>query len=348
MLCSTDLRACQILAIPDNVSYDYKIYVSQEGLDKVDEPGREGIDNYEYPLPMRDLVTPEAENKRVIEFGSLYGSFRINTVGMESRFEELQKSVTKAMAFDIDFVEDISQEMEDLMGGRDNYVGLHLRVGDGPFKSTAPQHMHDTLQKVLRSVFRYKPGQADALIASLTSGFQKRPKRADLGPSTPNDPSKDLSWADEDDDLSIEEAEAIERLEGLLQPESTQSAQRSSRRRRQQQVTEQLGCSRPLYNNDYMAPLNAHVYIATDAKSPRTDETLAPFFAIFPCAHILADFEERLPSIRALHDVYSEEERIPIFKFVIPFLEGITTSRAVRVLGTSYVALYNTLVKGLR
>lgn len=312
--------------------------MSQDGLDRVDVPGREGIDNYEYPLPMKDLMTPEAENKRVIEFGSLYGSFRINTVGMEPRFEALQKSITKAMAFDIDFAEDISQEMEDLMGGRNNFVGLHLRVGDGPFKSTAPQHMHDTLQKVLRSVFRYKPGQADALIASLTPGFQKRSKRAVISPSNSTDQTKDMTWADEDDDLSAEEAETIERLEALPQSESKQSAQRSSRSRRQ--VTEELSCSRPLYNNDYMAPLNAHVYIATDANTPRTDETLAPFFAIFPCAHILADFEERLPSIRALHDVYSEEEEIPIFKFVIPFLEGITTSRAVRVLGTSYVFLF--------
>lgn len=126
------------MSINDTVQYDYKIYTTQEGLDAVNEPGRDGLDNYNFAMPLHTLLTPEAESKRLIEFGSLYGSFRINLKGADPRWSKLLLKIQGAMMFKTDLLNSISRQMASLMGGNENFIGLHLRVGDGAFKVHFP------------------------------------------------------------------------------------------------------------------------------------------------------------------------------------------------------------------
>lgn len=139
------VASLQIMSIDDTTAYDYKIYATQEGLDEVDAPGTDGLDNYHYALPLSDLQTPEAESKRLIEFGSLYGSFRLNLKGADPHWSKLLNKIQKAMVFDLDLLENVSRQMAHAMGGHDNFIGLHLRVGDGSFKVSEPRLTHAEL-----------------------------------------------------------------------------------------------------------------------------------------------------------------------------------------------------------
>lgn len=71
---------------------------------------------------------------RLIEFGSLYGSYRINLEGADPKWQSLLNTIQKSMAFEHGLLQTVSDDLQSLLGGRGAYIGVHLRVGDGAFK----------------------------------------------------------------------------------------------------------------------------------------------------------------------------------------------------------------------
>lgn len=197
--------------------------------------------------------------------------------------------------------------------------------------------MHLVLLQALKSLFRYKESEArefeEWAIAQKTKTLGETiAKRQDQSLGTwawHEDEAEREPCAEENDELLIDGIEDVHvsRSQTSIQTEILH-------RRRAEEI---LTCQRPLHADPKMSHLNAHVYIATDARNPREESFLSSYFTLFPCAHILADFEEHVPALTHLKNVYSEEERLPMFKFLVPFLEGETAARGVRVLGTTYV-----------
>lgn len=109
-----------IHTIKDTKRYSYQIRDSRN--DKFD------IGKYEYPLFLDDL---KAIDQPLLEFGSLFGSGRLRIVDKENR--KKARWVGGGLIFGNEYLEQMSQEIVTKMGGMQNYLGLHLRVGDGFF-----------------------------------------------------------------------------------------------------------------------------------------------------------------------------------------------------------------------
>ena len=77
------------------------------------------------------LNSPPLSEMKLISFGSLFGSGRVH--GRSNLYREIAKIADESMVFRNELLIEISEEMVKSLGGQDGYVGLHLRVGDGPF-----------------------------------------------------------------------------------------------------------------------------------------------------------------------------------------------------------------------
>jgi hypothetical protein len=135
----------QIHRVDDPSQYEYKYYVSPNA------DTESTIGNYNTRVNLDSFMTPEMDSKRVIEFGSLYGSvrtlnilpwhlarvvaqYRVNLEGADPKWSKILKRIQDAMVFDMPVVETVANDMRALMGGRANHYGFHLRVGDGAFQ----------------------------------------------------------------------------------------------------------------------------------------------------------------------------------------------------------------------
>lgn len=90
---------------------------------------------YQRRIDIDDLLKPPMSTKRLLEFGSFFGSGRISLARPANR--KLGRRADTQMVFRNPMLARISDEIVQRLGGRDNYVGLHLRVGDGAFRVRA-------------------------------------------------------------------------------------------------------------------------------------------------------------------------------------------------------------------
>lgn len=217
-------------------------------------------------------------------------------------------------------------------------------------QKTANKRMHLVLLGALQSLFRY--GEAEARELEAWAIAQRRQKQTSVQSdsvhmrrrrfSASSSSSPIWAWPEEEEATDETHSDSMQPSDLLLvdslsegyRPTST-SRRRVVRRAAPTDTSTILSCPGPLHTEDSRRALNAHVYIATDARDPRNEPALASFFALFPCAHVLDDFKEPVPALNHLQSVYSEEERLAMFKYLVPFLEGMTAARGARVLGTS-------------
>jgi hypothetical protein len=80
-------------------------------------------------IDLEDLDQGPIRDKRLLHFGSLFSGGRLNLKRQENVDEAVK--INNAIVFEIDKVDDISDEIRDALG---DYVAVHLRVGDGAFK----------------------------------------------------------------------------------------------------------------------------------------------------------------------------------------------------------------------
>lgn len=88
-----------------------------------------------------------------------------------------------------------------------------------------------------------------------------------------------------------------------------------------------LHCRKPLHpsSDPILSPLNTPLYIATDSRSPTTDESLQIFFDWFPCIFTLDDVP--VPGLERLvrggvEEWISDYDGQELSKYLFPFLES--------------------------
>lgn len=75
-----------------------------------------------------DELRNTTDGYMLLEFGSLYGS---NRIVLEKTSNTRQVELEKLMSFKQPVLERISEAVVESLGGRGNFIGLHLRVGHG-------------------------------------------------------------------------------------------------------------------------------------------------------------------------------------------------------------------------
>lgn len=130
----------QIKEISDPYRRTWRIYDDASSPEAARLPEDES--GYQWRMDITKLMTM---NERVIEFGSLFGSTRLQLSTEANKL--LFDQVERAMTFKQPVLHEASEALAVRMGGRSTYAGLHLRIG-GSEKSGRFQ--------AGPSVFRYK------------------------------------------------------------------------------------------------------------------------------------------------------------------------------------------------
>lgn len=199
---------------------------------------------------------------------------------------------------------------------------------------------------------------SDALAESVdepTIDSETEPKLSELVPESrqaylsQRKPDEGSQWLrDEADDDEDEPSAADASLAAFFHLPSNLPAHLQRRAPIPRPLSPTLSCRRPLHTKPILQRLNVPIYIATDARTPRTSAALAVFFDSFPCAFVLDDFSgtgepavnrgtvEELVDLRRNGDGQwrSEWDGSPLGRFLLPFLEAEIAARARFVIGS--------------
>jgi hypothetical protein len=157
----------------------------------------------------------------------------------------------------------------------------------------ARQHMLQVFRRACGNVFKLDSATIDALVKrSASQRSQRHPGRRRRAP-----PSTVAYTLFDDFDPAAYHVDAVE----------SPALQRRA---------EPLQCKGELHTDEALLPLNRPIYIATDARSPRTNADLAIFFDTFPCAYVLGDFAS-VPEMSDLEGVRSLQEGVRMAPCVV-------------------------------
>ncbi|KAK4704196.1 hypothetical protein P7C70_g2019, partial [Phenoliferia sp. Uapishka_3] len=285
----------EIFSIPDPDRRSYQLL----DTDDPDPPSADNPYTYTENIYIEDLLG--LSNYRLLEFGSLFGGTRLRLKKRENK--KFYKETQKLMAYRDPMLEAMSEAVVERLGGRGNFVGLHLRLGGrNDFVANSDAFYEEAEERtdlVFRTLCAEEYGLPDLTISALLALNRRRSAEEDLSPST-------------------------------LQPPSPPH-----------HLSKTLTCPSALYPpNTPLATLNTPLYIATDGMNPRSDHLTALFRNTFPCMFFLSDFQsvnslntEEIPEIAFLAramDPNGESLR----PFLEPFLEGEVAAKAKGVVGS--------------
>ncbi|KAM0753275.1 hypothetical protein T439DRAFT_378973 [Meredithblackwellia eburnea MCA 4105] len=298
-----NIQPHEIITMPDPDRRSYRVI----DTDEPDTPNSLASPyQYSVDLTLDDLR--EMDHYKLLEFGSLFGGTRLRLRREENwRFYEETK---REMRFRDPMLDRFSEVIVDKLGGRGQYVGLHLRLGAhndfvhsmDAFFDEAPQRT----EFVFRQLCSEQYGLDDATISSLVA--RNRRIVAAVKPAVRK--SQELSFI----------------TPSLACPSPLYD------------------------ESDRLAPLNTPLYIATDTLTPRSDSLVTMFIETFPCVFFLSDFQqtsnfhtEAVPEMEFLERATDEEgERLR--PFLEPFLEGLIVAKSKGVVGTPK-STFSTFVK---
>lgn len=260
--------------------------------------------------------------ERVLLVGSLFGKHRIFSPSLD----DIKSTYGRAMAFRSPHILGPARAVAARLGGSGSYIGVHARVGDSVFF----EKRFENMEKVWRETVGILVDDA-----TLEQLWEKvKPKSTTVTKrSTIEEDELDSTWHLRGDYSSDEDSttpllvrrQVSERTPGLSLPPPTT-----------------LLCRSHLHADPALLPLNAPVYISTDAGSPLTHPALVPFFLAFPCTYILSDFdrptkvnrEVRVPQIGTTKRLVNSFDGQPLGSYFVPFLEAAIASLGAVTIGT--------------
>lgn len=113
-----------IHSVPDDTRYSWRIF--DEASSETD------LGKFAGRLDLADFAKGPFAEKKLLYFGSLFGAERLSL--SSSSAKSLYNDYEKALVFKNPLLDSLAIDIGHRLGGRHEYVGLHLRVGDGPFK----------------------------------------------------------------------------------------------------------------------------------------------------------------------------------------------------------------------
>ncbi|GAA6022512.1 hypothetical protein JCM11491_001701 [Sporobolomyces phaffii] len=309
------------------------------------------------------LPTLAALPHKVLLFGSLFGGGRIQSSHPEAR--AWSDAFARAMAFDNEWLLRPADAIVARMGGPNNFVGVHARVGDGDFARHAKQNMENAWKRLVEDLGYDDEETRDMWEAVVVepsreqqakgSGKRRRHSKiaAEMKAKRSAAPPVTFSiWSPID---TGDYSNLITSPPSSARPISPRLAKRTSANddawsflqgpsREPSALLRKLNCRSPLHTHPNLKALNVPLYLATDSRSPTTDPNLRPFFDTFPCTFVLSDFDrpdsERndrvvVESVGQMSRLENELDRVPLGRLFLPFLEAIVAAKGKVTVGTA-------------
>lgn len=252
---------------------------------------------------------------KLLEFGGLYGGGRLTLRSAENK--AVKKWADGQMAFKEVLLNEISDAIAERLGGRKNYVGLHLRVGGSGDKfkvsSEVRPEITNSRRLSLQNVAVERTARVFITLCTKVYGL-------------------DLSTADSL--LSSNRADILHRPSPLL-PSPLHPSDIAH-------PSPSLACPSILYPLESpFATLNTPLFVATDSFDPRDDRVLDLFHNTFPCIFFLSDFLsintlnlERVEELEYLESVVDEDEE-RLGPFLEPFVDAEVIAKGRAVVGST-------------
>ncbi|KAI7857794.1 hypothetical protein BDC45DRAFT_500700 [Circinella umbellata] len=257
-----------------------------------------------------DLATLEAIDNKVLHFGSVFGTYRVLAQTLEHA--ELLRTFRSEMIFRNPILAETSARVVRQLGGMDQFVGLHIRVGDGLFKVRASIHVDDIYHKLVDTF--------TDLTVDQVAAYEEYKHDQDR---------------QENDGYEVRQLRKFKPInEDLNKPIQVNHPP---------DIQEKLGQGPPLGLTRSCEPIlpmdsinerfqKTVIYIATDAPSPRSNPLLRKIFATFPCVFVLSDFSEEIRDLKRIQVV---EEKVKLESYLIPMVDAMIAAQGHTFYGTS-------------
>jgi hypothetical protein len=229
-------------------------------------------------------------DQRLLQIGTLFGTSRLR---LKKRDNIAYRAVVRRMMiFTNKDLTDVADSIARSLEG--TFLGVHLRSGDGPFKS----NIDNTIQSVLRKVLYDILGLSHMETCELEESFGEE----DLGL------------------CNLKKMTATNLKSFITAPPSFSFAPSS-----------RLKCRWRRHLEDRYRLLNIPLYIATDLENPDIHPLLSTFRKTFPCIFFLKDFGVET---QPLEQMRSPLDGVDLHQFALPFVDALVLGRALKVVGT--------------
>lgn len=295
MKSSLELKDQDIYLFKDNSPFDYRIY----DLPESKTPLTRFINRVE-------LGTLESIEEKLIHFGSVFGTSRV--LAQSNEHVELLRFIRKEMIFKNPTLIDTATRIVNKLGGNSNFIGIHLRVGDGLFKVRASITIDDIYHEIvneftdltLDEVLEYEDHTHE----------QDRKENLEYEIKQLREPTTEIIA--EEKPLEVQHP-----IQSILE----------SRLGTNQNL---LNCQKGDGRNDRFAKTT--IFLATDCPNPRNHPLLRKIFKTFPCTFVLADFKNDLNDLKKIQVV---KEKVNLDTYLIPMVDAIIASQGHTFFGTN-------------
>ncbi|KAI9013943.1 hypothetical protein CLU79DRAFT_805673 [Phycomyces nitens] len=281
--------------IKDTSAYEFRVF---------DDPTSvTGLAKYVHRIDVSDLLAIE---QPVLHFSSVFGTYRV--LAQTPEHAELLRHFRTHMIFRNPVLVDTTKRIVDRLGGIEEYVGLHIRVGDGLFKVRATINIDN--------IFHQLADEFTDLDLEQVKGFDPQHDR-DRIENTEYEVKQLREFqtiADKPKPIAVSHPPGIEQRLGN-RPAGLQS---------------QLRCGESNEVTKHFC--KTVVYIATDCPNPRKHPLLQKIFKLFPCTFVLDDFADELEDLRRVEVV---EEKVRLESYLIPMVDAMISAQGHTFIGTS-------------
>ncbi|KAI7896887.1 CigA protein [Mucor mucedo] len=250
-----------------------------------------------------DLSTLESIKEKLIHFGSVFGTSRV--LAQSKEHAELLQFIRQEMIFKNPVLVDTAAKVVQQLGGVGQFVGIHLRVGDGMFKTRASIAIDDIYHQLVDD---YTDLSIDGVMHYDEEHDEDRKENTEY----------EIKQLRESNVVKGDDAKPIT----VNHPSDIQS--RLGRSQLPSCQVEGDGM------NDRFAKTT--IFIATDCPNPREHPLLRKIFRTFPCTFVLADFKKDLMELSKIEVV---DEKVKLNPWLIPMVDAIIASQGHTFFGTN-------------
>lgn len=293
-----NVKPKDIYFMKDMSPYDFRVY------DKPDSPTPLGKF-----VNRLDLATLEAIEERVLHFGSVFGTYRV--LAQTEQHAELLRILRSQMIFRNPTLMETASRIVSQLGGVGNFVGLHIRVGDGLFKVRASIHIDDMYHNLVDNFTDLTVDQV-----AYYEDYKHDQDRQ------------------ENNEYEVRQLRDFKPFEGELDKpiQVNHPPQEVLAKHLGQEPPERLSrsCQKP--RDSVTGRFSKTViYIATDAPSPRTNPLLRKIYTTFPCVFDLSDFSNDLHDLKRIQVT---EEKVKLESYLIPMVDAVIAAQGHTFYGT--------------
>ncbi|KAI9469700.1 MAG: CigA protein [Benjaminiella poitrasii] len=287
----------------DMSPYEYQIH-DDRGLDLP-------LDRFNYRIDLMSLQTIE---HRVLHFGSMFGSYRV--LAETDEHAERLRMIRSNMIFRNPVLSSAAERIVEQLGGANQFVGMHVRVGDGIFKLRASILVDDIYHQLVNTLTDLNLEQVTAYEGGIDQHNVDRTESTEYE-------IKLRSFH------PVDETNYTKPIE-VVHPDWTEE-ERHRLFDQEPRIARRLQCQPGDATTKRFK--NTVVYIATDAPDPRNHPLLRKLFNVFPCTFILSDFVDELKDIKRLEVV---EEKVRLESYLIPMVDAMISAYGHTFFGTPH------------